>query len=87
MNIQEIEKPLLDPLYGIRIHAWLLILPGKREISQAFYIEPTTGYAKTTNDSEYLGIESVWNHENLWVNMQDCSHGCEVRFNTNFEII
>ena len=53
-------------------------MPGKRDISKAVYIEPTTGYAKASNDAEYLGIESVWNHQNLWVNMQDCSNGCEV---------
>ena len=45
---------------------------------EAFFIEPTTGYGKSTSDAEYLGIESVWNHQNLWVNMQDCSNGCEV---------
>jgi hypothetical protein len=62
------------------VHAWVLVLSGKREVPEAFFIEPTTGYAKATNDSEYLGIESVWNHQNLWVNMQDCSNGCEVSF-------
>lgn len=67
-----------DPLYGIRAHAWVLVLPGKREVPEAFFIEPTTGYGKSTGDVEYLGIESVWNHQNLWVNMQDCSSGCEV---------
>ena len=70
-------------MYGIRVHAWVLILPGKREVPEAFFIEPTTGYAKATSDPEYLGIESVWNHQNLWVNMQDCSNGCEVRFQRN----
>jgi hypothetical protein len=57
-----------------------LVLPGKREVPEAFFIEPTTGYAKATNNAEYLGIESVWNHQNLWVNMQDCSNGCDVSF-------
>jgi hypothetical protein len=61
----------------------VLVLSGKREVPEAFYIEPTTGYAKATNSSEYLGIESVWNHQNLWVNMQDCSNGCEVSLNEN----
>ena len=56
----------------------MLVLPGKRDITHAFYIEPTTGYGKATDDCEYLGIESVWNHRNLWVNMQDCSSGCQV---------
>lgn len=60
------------------MHAWVLVLSGKREVPEAFFIEPTTGYGKSTGDVEYLGIESVWNHQNLWVNMQDCSNGCEV---------
>ena len=62
------------------MHAWVLVLSGKREVPEALFIEPTTGRAKATNDPEYLGIESVWNHQNLWVNMQDCSNGCEVSF-------
>ncbi|CAF0982733.1 unnamed protein product [Adineta steineri] len=83
-RIAEIEKPLPDPLYGIRVHAWVLVLPGKREVPEAFFIEPTTGYGKATNDVEYLGIESVWNHQNYWVNMQDCSNGCEsLQFDLN----
>ncbi|CAF1082366.1 unnamed protein product [Adineta steineri] len=84
-RIAEIERPISDPLYGVRIHAWILIRPGGRhEISEAFYIEPTTGYRKTADDTDYLGIESVWNHENLWVNMQDCSNGCQsLQFDLN----
>jgi hypothetical protein len=64
----------------------VLILPGKRDVSEGFYIEPTTGYGKKVNDSEYLGIESVWNNDNLWVNMQDCSDGCEVCFDRDFHV-
>ncbi|CAF1459778.1 unnamed protein product [Adineta ricciae] len=80
----EIERPIDDPLYGVRIHAWTLILPGKCDITDAFYIEPTTGYAKSTDDSEYLGVESVWNNQNYWINMQDCSDGCKsLQFDLN----
>ncbi|CAF1491863.1 unnamed protein product [Adineta ricciae] len=80
----EIERPIDDPLYGIRIHAWILILPRKCDITDAFYIEPTTGYAKSTDDSEYLGVESVWNNQNYWINMQDCSDGCKsLQFDLN----
>ncbi|UJR09242.1 hypothetical protein I4U23_013488 [Adineta vaga] len=83
----EIERPLDDPLYGIRIHAWILVLPGKRDITEPFYIESTTGYAKATDDSEYLGIESVWNNQNFWINMQDCSDGCKsLQFDLNDQV-
>lgn len=30
------------------------------------------------DSSNYLGIESVWNNVNYWVNMQDCSEGVKV---------
>ncbi|CAF1676083.1 unnamed protein product, partial [Didymodactylos carnosus] len=45
-RIAEIEKPLPDPLFGIRVHSWILVLPGKREVPEVFFIEPTTGEKK-----------------------------------------
>jgi hypothetical protein len=27
-----------DELKGLRIHAWVLVLPGKREVAEAFFI-------------------------------------------------
>ncbi|VDI74883.1 Hypothetical predicted protein [Mytilus galloprovincialis] len=71
----ELEKPPPDPLYGLRIHSWVLVLSGKREVPESFFIEPFTGLSHPVNSPNYLGIESVWNHVNYWVNMQDCSEG------------
>ena len=51
------------------------MLSGKREVGQGFFIEPTTGEVQSLEWEEYLGIETIWNHKNLWVNMQDCSDG------------
>ncbi|KAG7400563.1 hypothetical protein PHYBOEH_005086 [Phytophthora boehmeriae] len=59
-----------DPLEGKRAHAWVLIRAGKREVSEHFYLEPSTGRSYSLRDSPYAAIESVWNHENYWVNMQ-----------------
>ncbi|KAL4152038.1 hypothetical protein PRNP1_008973 [Phytophthora ramorum] len=59
-----------DPLEGKRAHAWVLIRAGKREVSEHFYLEPSTGRSYSLQDSPYTTIESVWNHENYWVNMQ-----------------
>ena len=73
----ELEKPPPDDLHGLRIHSWVLVLEGKREVPESFFIEPFTGLAHPVNDEQYLGIESVWNHQNYWVNMQDCSEGCK----------
>ena len=60
------------------MHAWVLVLSGKREVPESFFIESLTGCPKSLDDSCYLGIESVWNNANLWINMQDCSKGTKV---------
>ncbi|XP_061449711.1 dynein regulatory complex subunit 7 isoform X2 [Rhineura floridana] len=72
----EAEKPHPDPLYGLRVHAWVLVLSGKREVPESFFIDPFTGKSYATTDDYFLGIESVWNHRNYWVNMQDCWNAC-----------
>ncbi|KAL6595936.1 hypothetical protein LY90DRAFT_667193 [Neocallimastix californiae] len=69
------EEENYDFLRGMRVHAWVLVLPGKREISEAFFIEPSTGKITDINDSKYLGIESVWSSQNYWANMQPCFNG------------
>ncbi|KER29072.1 putative flagellar protein FliS [Opisthorchis viverrini] len=68
-------KPPKDPLHGLRVHAWVLVLAGQRDVPEAFFIEPLTGVAHPLETSLYLGIESLWNANNYWVNMQDCSNG------------
>ncbi|NXH75118.1 DRC7 protein, partial [Hydrobates tethys] len=75
-EVTEVEKPKGDPLYGLRVHAWVLVLSGKREVPETFFINPFTGNSHSTMDEHFLGIESVWNHRNYWVNMQDCRNGC-----------
>ncbi|NWQ63427.1 DRC7 protein, partial [Neopipo cinnamomea] len=70
------EKPKRDPLHGLRVHAWVLVLSGKRKVPETFFINPFTGNSHNTMDDCFLGIESVWNHRNYWVNMQDCRKGC-----------
>lgn len=75
---KEFEKPKPDKLHGLRVHCWVLVLSGKREVPESFFIETLTGNCDPLTHSAYLGIESVWNHKNYWVNMQDCSHGVQV---------
>ncbi|NXD79089.1 DRC7 protein, partial [Halcyon senegalensis] len=74
---KEVEKLRPDPLRGLRVHAWVLVLSGKREVPENFFINPFTGNSHSTTDERFLGIESVWNHRNYWVNMQDCGNGCK----------
>lgn len=75
-EIAELERPPEDPLYGMRIHSWVVVLSGKREVPDTFFIESLTGCAVATTDESYLGIESIWNHKNYWANMQSCFDGC-----------
>ncbi|KAI8817432.1 uncharacterized protein EV422DRAFT_622654 [Fimicolochytrium jonesii] len=64
-----------DELKGLRVHAWVLVLPGKREVAEAFFIEATTGAVYTTEHESYLGVECVFSSVNFWVNMQVCYEG------------
>jgi len=63
------EEP--DPLEGQRVHAWILVVPNARpDVKEYTMIEPTTGVLYTLENAPYLGIEQIWNHKNLYVNMQ-----------------
>ncbi|NXC25661.1 DRC7 protein, partial [Campylorhamphus procurvoides] len=75
--VTEEEKPKRDPLHGLRVHAWVLVLSGKRKVPETFFINPFTGNSHDTTDECFLGIESIWNHRNYWVNIQDCRKGCK----------
>lgn len=59
-----------DPLEGRRVHAWVLVRAGKRDVTDHFFIEPSTGRVYSLRESPYSSIESVWNHDNYFVNMQ-----------------
>ncbi|NWV17238.1 DRC7 protein, partial [Origma solitaria] len=73
----EVEKRNQDRLHGLRVHAWVLVLSGKRKVPETFFINPFTGNQHSTTDECFLGIESIWNDRNYWVNMQDCRRGCK----------
>ncbi|NXU12354.1 DRC7 protein, partial [Pardalotus punctatus] len=75
--VTEVDKPNRDRLHGLRVHAWVLVLSGKRKVPETFFINPFTGNHHSTTDECFLGIESIWNHKNYWVNMQDCRKGCK----------
>lgn len=64
----------------MRLHSWVVILPGNKEISNVFFIEPSTGNSYDIDHSQYLGIESIWDHTNYWVNLQSCAEGCKVSY-------
>jgi hypothetical protein len=63
-NIIEIDGKKL-------VHAWVMIAPGKRGITDSLFVESTTGRFYKTEKSPYTGVESIFNHRNYWVNVQD----------------
>ncbi|RKP01424.1 hypothetical protein CXG81DRAFT_12047 [Caulochytrium protostelioides] len=75
VEAKEADDADQDPLHGMRVHAWVLVTAGKRDIAESFFLEPTTGRVVRIDDSRYLGIESVFNSRNVWVNMQVCFNG------------
>ena len=81
------EEGEKDELYGKRVHSWVLVLSGSREVPQSFFLEPTSGLALPLTDPNYHWIESIWNHRNFWVNMQQCMNGCEYLYNSSCSFI
>jgi len=45
-----------------RIHAWVLIMKGYKEMPETIFIEPTTGRQYSIDDSPYFSIEAIFNH-------------------------
>lgn len=56
----------------------MLVLAGSRSITEHFFIDPLSGKSYSSDNDHFLGIESVWNNLNYYINMQDCSYGCDV---------
>ncbi|KAJ3595836.1 hypothetical protein NHX12_002250 [Muraenolepis orangiensis] len=73
---EESEWPPVDPLQGQRLHCWVLVLAGRREIQENFFIDSLTGRRFAVSNQSFQGIESLWNQHNYWVNIQDCGGGC-----------
>eukprot|EP00928_Gymnodinium_smaydae_P033213 TRINITY_DN23848_c0_g6_i1.p1 TRINITY_DN23848_c0_g6~~TRINITY_DN23848_c0_g6_i1.p1 ORF type:complete len:845 (+),score=178.18 TRINITY_DN23848_c0_g6_i1:58-2592(+) len=59
-----------DEFENRRMHCWVLVRKGSREVPEDMYIEPTTGRLYKVNRCPYLKIDLIWNHKNLWVNLQ-----------------
>ena len=56
---------------GCRVHCWVIVLAGKREVTESYFIEPSTGARFPLSGSPYQGIEVAFNQRNYWVNMQE----------------
>lgn len=75
-----------DPIQGERMHCWILIRAGKRQMDKTFFLEPTTGKLYNLYGSPYLGVEAVWNNKNYWVNMQTDNEDDPMNISYNLEI-
>ncbi|KAK3909337.1 Dynein regulatory complex subunit 7 [Frankliniella fusca] len=71
-RIAELEKPAPDELRGFRLHAWALVRADPaRGVDEHFFLEPSTGFRHDIAHPGYHRVESVWNHVNYWVNVQE----------------
>ncbi|KAJ8714171.1 hypothetical protein PYW08_007791 [Mythimna loreyi] len=69
-KIAELEKPPPDEIDGWRTHAWILVVPPFMGIEEPFFIEPSEGNGYPLNAPQYQHVESVYNNENYYVNIQ-----------------
>ena len=59
-----------DELAGKRVHCWVMVLAGKREVAQNIFVEPSSGQIYEVTESPYEGVEFLWNDKNFWANLQ-----------------
>ena len=71
-----------DKYAGKRIHAWVLLKPGKREVPLPIFIEPSTGRMYDLKHSPYEVVDVVFNHNNYWINMDPEKDVKDVNFDT-----
>ena len=78
---------------GKRMHCWVLIKKGgQREVEKSCFIEPTTARIYKLDESRYLTVEGVFNHQNYWINMKNTSPVKQINFEnlydeTNWEYV
>ena len=77
----EIERPSVDILHGRRIHSWVLVKAGKRDVPRDFFIEPFTGAGLGLTTEKLLGVEAVWNHQNYWATVQKETEFGQINWN------
>ncbi len=83
MHIDDDEPDELGPDYyiGQRMHCWVLLMKGKREVKESVFIEPSTGRIYPFSFNPYQSVDAVFNNRNFWINMKP---GLEVK-DVNFD--
>ncbi|CDI74894.1 hypothetical protein, conserved [Eimeria praecox] len=59
-----------DPLKDNRIHCWVLVRAGTRNVASDLFIDPPSGRIYEQKKSPFLSVHFLWNQENFWVNMR-----------------
>ena len=62
---------------GKRVHAWVVVRAGKREVARTVFVEPTTARQYPVDESPYHGLECIWNNANYYINMRPGTFGGE----------
>lgn len=57
-----------------RVHFWVMVRAGSRNVNEDIFIESTTGTIWKIGEIEvakrYFSVDSLWNEKNYWVNLQ-----------------
>ena len=63
------EIEAYDRLLNRRLHCWVLLKKGKRELNETFFLEPTTGRRYDIAECPYLSVDAIFNEKNFWINL------------------
>lgn len=71
--IDDEEPDMLPEDYyeGQRIHCWVLLKKGKREVEGDLFLEPSTGRIYPVKHNPYYQVDFVFNNLNFWINLHD----------------
>ena len=86
INDEEPDDLPVDQYLNRRLHCWVLIKKGKRNVDSNLFIEPSTGRVYPIEHNPYLSLDFIYNHKNFWINLQDDKEVKEVNLesmNTN----
>jgi hypothetical protein len=69
-----------------RVHAWVLVCAGRRDVRETMFIESSTGRVYTARSCPFIAVEFVWNHLNFFINSKIDMSVAEVTYSTNGDV-
>lgn len=81
INDDEPDELGPDMYVGRRLHCWVLLMKGKRDVEENVFIEPASGRIYPLKYNPYLSVDAVFSNKNFWINMKP---GLEVK-DVNFD--